>query len=149
VIGQTLQEECSELRLENAVAPGLRISLSPIEGQGCFAAVHFYRRQLIAEYVGEKITVAEAERRRCDPGGKSICDVDLEWSIDGSRGGNGNQYINHSCDPSCYLAVLHGRMFLYALRDIEPGEEITAEYLYELGLEGRRCRCRSSFCVDT
>lgn len=148
MIGQTLQDECSELRLENAAAPGLRISLSLIEGLGCFAAVHFYRHQLIAEYVGEKITIAEAERRRREPGRKSICDVDREWSIDGSRGGNGTQYINHSCDPSCYLAVLRGRMFLYALRDIEPGEEITAEYLYELELEGRTCKCHSSVCVD-
>jgi SET domain-containing protein len=149
VVGQTLQDEYSELLLEKAVAPGLRISRSPIEGQGCFAAVRFHRHQLIAEYVGEKITVTEAERRRCEPGPKSICDVDLEWSIDGRSGGNGTEYINHSCNPSCCLVVLRDRIFLYARRDIAPGEEITADYLYELELEGRKCRCGSFVCVDT
>lgn len=146
---QTLQDECSELLLENTVARGLRISRSPIEGQGCFAAIHFHRHQLIAEYVGEKITIAEAERRRDEPGPKSICAVDLEWSIDGRCGGNGTEYINHSCNPSCYLVVLRDRIFVYARRNIEPGDEITGDYQYEIELEGRKCNCRSSVCVDT
>ena len=148
MLGQTLQDEYSELLLENAVAPGLRISRSPIEGQGCFAAIYFRRHQLVAEYVGEKITVIEAERRRREPGRKSICDVDLEWAIDGGRGGNGTEYINHSCNPSCCLVVLRDRIFLYARRDIQPGDEITTDYLYELELEGRQCRCRTSVCMD-
>jgi SET domain-containing protein len=44
--------------------------------------------------------------------------------------------------------VLRDRIFLYARRDIAPGEEITADYLYELELEVRKCRCNSSVCVD-
>jgi len=103
----------------------------------------------MAEYVGEKITIAEAERRRGEPGPKSICALDLEWSIDGRRGGNGTEYINHSCNPSCYLVVLRDRIFVYARRNIAPGDEITADYQYELELEGRKCECRSSVCVDT
>lgn len=146
VLAPNLPDEYSELLLENAVAPGLQISRSSIEGRGCFAAVRFHSHQLIAEYVGEKITIDEAERRRCEPGRKYICDVDLECAIDGSCGGNGTEYINHSCDPSCYLVVLRARIFLYAGRDIEPGEEITADYLYELELEGLSCKCRSSVC---
>jgi SET domain-containing protein len=149
MVGKTVQDEHSELALENAVAPGLQISGSPIEGQGCFATVHFHTHQLIAEYAGEKITFAEAERRRGEPGRKSICDVDLVWSIDGRRGGNGTQYINHSCSPSCYLRVERDRILLFAQRNIFPGEEITADYFYELKLEGRKCRCRSSACMES
>ena len=45
------------------LAPGLAIRKSPIEGKGCFAVAHFQGRRKIAEYAGEKITNAEANRR--------------------------------------------------------------------------------------
>jgi SET domain-containing protein len=96
--------------------------------------------------VGERISLAEAERRRQGARNQYICDVDTEWAIDGSRDGNGTQYINHSCHPNSEVIVLGGQIFLYALREINPGEEITVEYLYELGLEGMRCNCRMAFC---
>jgi SET domain-containing protein len=132
-----------------ALAPGLRIARSAIDGKGVFATRHFQQYQQVAEYVGEKITLAEAERRRLEPGKKSICDVDLDWSIDGRYGGNGTEYINHSCDPNCYVAVLDGRIFLYATRDIAAGEELTTSYRYELEREGGRCRCDSLSCVES
>src|SRR5438046_3153896 len=116
------------------LAPGLRIAQSRIDGEGCFAGRSFVRDERIAEYVGERIPFAEAERRQRAPGKKCVCDIDPEWSIDGSLGGNGTQYVNHSCDPNAYLVTSDGRLFLYALRDIPAAEEITAEYLYELEL---------------
>src|SRR5712691_739990 len=121
--------------MNNSLAPGLRVAKSSIEGEGCFAAIYFCENQRIAEYVGERISFAEAECRRRAAGKKCICDVDREWSIDGSRGGNGTQYINHSCDPNSYLVVSRSRVFLHALREIIPGEEITTDYLYEMGLD--------------
>ena len=134
--------------MNQSLAPGLLVAKSGIDGKGCFATVHFRRNQRIAEYVGERISFAQAECRRRAPGKKCICDVDPEWSIDGSRGGNGTQYINHSCDPDSYLVVSKGRVFLHALREISAGEEITMEYLYELGLERTRCNCRTASCVE-
>ena len=118
--------------MNQKLAPGLRLAQSSIDGCGCFAAACFARDQRIAEYVGERITCAEAECRQLAPGKKCICDIDKEWSIDGSLGGNGTQYINHSCDPNAYLVTAGGRLFLHALRDITAAEEITAEYLFEL-----------------
>lgn len=133
--------------MNHALAPGLRVAQSNIDGEGCFAAASFVRGQRIAEYVGEKIPFAEAERRQRAPGKKCVCDIDTEWSIDGSLGGNGTQYVNHSCDPNAYLVTSHGRLFLHALRDITAAEEITAEYLYELELDQTPCCCRTAACV--
>ena len=133
--------------MHHSPAPGLRIAKSRIDGHGCFAAVRFRKHQRIAEYVGERISVAEAARRQSVPGKKRVCDVDLEWSIDGSHGGNGTQYVNHSCEPNAQLTVTNGRLFLYATRGINPGEEITAEYLYELRLDDAECRCQTATCV--
>lgn len=136
----------SEHWLNQRLAFGLRVARSEIHGWGCFATIFFRRNQQIAEYVGERISLKEAERRRESSRNQCICDVDTEWAIDGSRGGNGTQYVNHSCQPNSEVIVLDGRIFLYALREINPGEEITTEYLYELGLEGTRCNCRMTFC---
>jgi uncharacterized protein len=135
--------------MNQSLAPGIGVARSRIDGKGCFATAKFCRDQQIAEYIGEKISLAEAERRRRAPGKKSICDVDSQWSIDGRRGGNGTQYVNHSCEPNSYLVISEGRAFLHALREIIPGEEITTDYLYELKLDETECRCRMVTCLET
>ena len=134
--------------MNQRLAPGLRVGKSRIDGKGCFAAACFHRHQRIAEYVGKRIALAEAERKRRVPGKKFVCDIDTDWSIDGSRGGNGTQYINHSCDPNSYTVILGGRLFLHALKHITRGEEITADYLYELELEKTQCHCKAISCVE-
>ena len=131
------------------LAFGLTIRKSRIHGNGCFAAIHFRQEQLIAEYIGERISIAEAERRRHAAGDQSICDVDAEWAIDGRCGGNGTQYVNHSCHPNAYVIVSKDRIFIHALRAIVPGEEITTNYLYELNSERTQCRCGADTCDET
>lgn len=131
------------------LAFGLAIGKSRIHGKGCFAAIPFHQNQRIAEYVGERVSLAEAERRRCAAGEQCICDVDPDWAIDGSRGGNGTQYVNHSCQPNSYVIVFEKRIFIYALREIAPGEEITTDYLYELYSDRTTCRCRTASCDET
>ena len=134
--------------MTQSIALGLAIGKSPIHGKGCFALIPFRQHQRIAEYVGEKISLAEAERRQCAPGQQCICDVDADWAIDGSRGGNGTEYVNHSCQPNSYVIVSEGRIFIHALRQIAPGEEITTDYLYELHSDQTRCRCRTAACDE-
>ena len=109
------------------LARGLAIKPSTIHGKGCFATVAFQKRHKIAEYTGEKISNAEA-RRRAHRRMLRICEVNSRWSLDGSRGGNGTHYINHSCSPNAFMKVLHDHILFIALRDIEPGEEITIDY---------------------
>lgn len=131
------------------LAFGLAIGKSRIHGKGCFAAIPFHQNQRIAEYEGERISLAEAERRRCAIGEQCICDVDSDWAIDGSQGGNGTQYVNHSCRPNSYVIVSEKRIFIYALREIVSGEEITTDYLYELYADRTTCRCRTATCDET
>lgn len=133
--------------MNQGLADSLRVAESSIDGKGCFAVARFSRNQKIAEYVGERISFAEAERRQRVAGKKCVFDVNTKWSIDGSRGGNGTQHINHSCDPNAYPVVSRGRIFFYALREIAPGEEITADYLYELEMDKQRCHCGASLCM--
>ncbi|HKZ77424.1 MAG TPA: SET domain-containing protein-lysine N-methyltransferase [Pyrinomonadaceae bacterium] len=135
--------------MNSRLAFGLTVARSKIHGKGCFATIPFRQNQQIAEYVGERISLAEAERRRRASRKQHICDVDGEWAIDGNRGGNGTQYVNHSCEPNSYVRVSEGRIFLHALREIAPGEEITTNYLYELSSDQIKCRCLTAACGET
>ncbi len=130
------------------LAPGLSIQKSSINGRGCFATVDFPRRRKIAEYTGERIPDREAQRR-AHRAKLRICDVDGVWSIDGSRGGNGTHYINHSCEPNAYMKILYDHILFIALRDIEPGEEITIDYESTLHSNKKRCICRAPSCRGT
>ena len=130
------------------LSPGLTIKESPIDGRGCLAAAHFSRRRKIAEYTGERISNAEAKRRA----GRRvlrICGIDDRWSLDGSRGGNGTHYINHSCEPNSFMKVVYGHILFIALRDIKPGEEITIDYESTLHSDQKRCTCGARKCRRT
>lgn len=127
------------------LARGLAIKASAINGKGCFSTIHFPSRKKIAEYTGERITETEALRR----GGRRklrICGIDERWSLDGSRGGNGTHYINHSCAPNAFMQSMRGHIVFFALRDIDPGEEITVDYGTTMHKDSKKCFCGASTC---
>jgi SET domain-containing protein len=130
------------------LAPGLSIKTSAIQGKGCFSMAHFSRGRKIAEYEGEKISNAEANRRATRRKLR-ICAINNRWSLDGSRGGNGTHYINHSCAPSAYMKILYGHILFIALHDIQPGEEITIDYESTLHSNKKRCTCGAPSCRGT
>jgi uncharacterized protein len=130
------------------LAPGLCVKESAINGKGCFATLHFKRGKKIADYTGELITNAEADRR-ANRRLLRICAINSRWSLDGSLGGNGTHYINHSCEPNSYMKILYGHIQFYALRDISPGEEITVDYESTLHSDRKRCFCKARTCRGT
>ena len=131
------------------LASGLSVMKSPIDGLGCFATIHFPKYGLIAEYVGERISYREAMRRMRGTGGVCISELDADCYIDGSVGGNGTQFINHSCEPNADVLITEGSMFVFPIRDITPGEEITVDYLNSFEKDRTVCRCRSALCRKT
>lgn len=72
--------------------------------------------------------------------------------IDGHRMGGDGRFVNHSCQPNCEMQKwsVNGqfRMALFALRDIEAGEELTYDYNFSLfnPAEGQECKCGSDNC---
>ena len=130
------------------LADGLEIAPSDIEGKGCFATMGFRKNRKIAEYAGEKISNAEA-KRRAHRKTLRICEVNRRWSLDGSRGGNGTHYINHSCTPNAFMQILYDHILFIALRDIRAGEEITIDYESTLHPDDKRCICGARNCRGT
>lgn len=56
-------------------------------------------------------------------------------------------FINHSCEPNVGFG---GNIVLVAMREIEPGEELTTDYALFDDYEGAmECRCRTPSCRGT
>jgi SET domain-containing protein len=115
---------------------------------GCFAARHFVKGEFVAEYAGERINQREAMRRMREQGRARITELEADGYIDGSVGGNGTEYINHSCEPNADAHVVDGHLGIIPLRDIAPGEEITVDYLNSFDEDQTVCQCRSASCKE-
>lgn len=135
--------------MRNQLSPLLSVERSPINGRGCFAKVHFRKGGKIAEYTGERITQREANRRSKRRRKLRICAINASWSLDGSRGGNGSHYINHSCAPNSYVKSIYGHLIFFALRDINPGDEITLDYVASYHSDSKACACKAPACRGT
>lgn len=133
---------------------------SPIHGQGVFALRRIRKGTRLIEYVGERITPEEADRRYDDDAMQVphtfLFTVDAHTVIDAAVGGNEARFINHACDPNCEALDDGGRIFIEALRNIRPGEELTYDYHLERDGHWRAewvqryaCRCGAPNCRGT
>jgi uncharacterized protein len=105
---------------------------SGVHGKGVFALQPLAEGETLFEYGGEVITWKEALRRHphdpLDPNHTFYFHIDDKHVIDGKQGGNSSRWINHSCKPNCEADEEGGRVFIKALRNIEPGEELFYDY---------------------
>jgi hypothetical protein len=141
--------------------PPYLVKKSDVHGTGVFARRKIAAGACIVEYRGERIEWELAQQRAMAAGSPishtfffSLADGRV---IDGASRGNDARFINHSCEANCEpLEHDDGRVFIYSLRDIERGEELT--YFYALIYEGRHtaaikrafpCRCRALSCTGT
>lgn len=146
-------------------APGtvkgrLQVRASGVHGKGVFALVPIPKDELVLEYVGEVISWDEALRRHphdpSQPDHTFYFHLTDELVIDGKVGGNASKWINHSCDPNIEADDESGQVYLMALRDIHPGEELFFDYglvidePYTPALKKRfECRCGAPNCRGT
>jgi len=123
----------------------LTVAPSGITGLGLFAGTRIPARAKIGEFEGEVIGLREARRRA--KGRRIVAIVELErHAIDATDTGRGFRFINHSCEPNTYIRCTRDRAEFYALRNIAPGTEITADY-GETQHDGKlRCRCGAKRC---
>lgn len=111
-------------------------------GLGLFAAAPFLCGACVIEYVGEKITTAEGDRR----GGRYLFEVNSRTMIDGTRRTNIARYANHSCKPNCTVEIKRGKVFLFTKRAVKEGEELTYNYgkeYFDEFLKPKGCLCSS------
>jgi uncharacterized protein len=130
----------------------LRVGRSRIERYGVFAEEQIPSGKRVIEYTGEKISERESMRRaiRQLASGKAqrIYSVNLNrrWKLDASRRGSGAEFINHSCDPNLTVRKMRGKIFLYSLKKIRRGQELTADYGFCCSYP---CHCGARNCRGT
>lgn len=141
-------------------APWFKVRKSRVHGLGAFALRRIRKGTRIVEYLGERVSHREADRRYED---RAVEDshtflfvVDSKTVIDGGVDGNDSRFINHSCNPNCESVIEGKRVFVEAVRTIEAGEELS--YDYQLGRaaddppnvdEIYACRCNHAECRGT
>jgi SET domain-containing protein len=140
---------------------------SPIHGTGVFSCKRIRKGEPIVEYKGALITHQQADELHhgdIDTGHTFLFTLNDKWIIDANRKGNVARWINHSCAPNA-IAFVHehksgkakkDKVIIEALRDIEPGEEITYDYGFEFDVPYTKkllaiwaCRCGAPQCTGT
>lgn len=120
---------------------------SPIHGTGGYARAAIATGTRVIEYVGRKITKAEAVVQ-CEANNVYIFTLNDEFDLDGNTEENPARFINHSCAPNCEAEWDEERIWIVALRDIGAGEELTFNYGYDLeDYRDHPCRCGTPECV--
>lgn len=140
--------------------PRITARKSKIHGRGVFAAAALKKGERLIEYLGERISNKEADRRYAEEHEWSphtfLFMVDDKTVIDATHKGNVARWINHSCEPNCEVEDEDKRIFIHALRNIRRGEELS--YDYNLVLDERHtpaakkahpCFCGSKKCRGT
>ena len=120
---------------------------SKIHGTGVFARADIPAEARVIEYVGERVSKEESERRR-KANNFFVFIVTDEFDIDGLVDWNPARFINHSCAPNCEAQEEDEHIWIHALRDIKAGEELTFNYGYDLqDYEDHPCRCGAPNCI--
>jgi len=148
----------SNLSLEPTYSKYIIVKNSKVHGKGVFAKCFILKGTKIIEYIGEKITKEEGDKRsdeqlelsKSNPelGSVYIFELDDDWDIDGNFEYNTARLINHSCNPNCEFDIKDGHIWISAKRDIKEGEELNYNYGYDFeDYENHPCKCGSENCV--
>ena len=127
---------------------GLIIRSSAIHAAGCYTTTDIRKGQRVAEYTGHQLGKAEADAAYEESPITYLFGLgDGTVVIDGHCAA---MFINHSCDANCETSEIKGRVWIKAIRNIAPGEEITYDYcLYDGGDDPALCNCGAKKCRGT
>ncbi len=127
----------------------LRVGRSKIHRWGVYAREFIPKNRKVIEYTGERISRRETKLRASASEFNYLFTLDRYWTLDGSVGGSGAEFINHSCDPNIVARVVKGHILYYSVRDIRPGEELTVDYHFSKDVEKVPCACGANRCRGT
>ena len=138
-----------------------RLRRSAVHGTGAFATRTIRKGQHIIEYVGDRISHEEADRRFQK---KTTADhhtflftIDSKIVIDAAVNGNDSRFINHSCAPNCEVILYDKSPIIEALQTIREGEELAYDYNLTRDPDDTEneaekvfaCRCGAATCRGT
>ncbi|KFD69880.1 hypothetical protein M514_06105 [Trichuris suis] len=149
-------DQCKNRRFQRKEYKKLDVFAAGRKGLGIRAAERIQDLSFIIEYVGEVLSGdALLERvQRYDVNGvkhRYMMSLDNGDVIDATVKGNLSRLINHSCDPNCivrkWMVLGRTRAGIFALRDIEIGEELSFDYQFDVHeMSMQVCYCGAANC---
>lgn len=128
--------------------PRLLIRSSAIHAAGCYTLDPVPRGRRLLEYDGPRIPKSVADERYSGRPVTYLFGFGEEGEV--IDGFGPAMFINHSCAPNCETEEDNSRIFITALRDIAPGEELLYEYnLYDSDDDSADCYCGAPRCRGT
>ena len=130
-----------------------QIKATEEKGFGVFAKKEIKAGTIIGDYLGKVIKTAQYDLNR-NKNGLYLMYYTDQASIYPNLKKPGIHSLNHSCTPNCWIYTYRGHTLFFALRKINPGEELTISYLLSPLDENcnpctHKCKCESNYCTGT
>ena len=135
----------------------IKVKKSKIHGRGLFTSVDIPAGEKVIEYIGERISKAESERRsdaqlekakKSNTGAVYIFTLNKKTDVDGNVPYNRARLINHSCDPNCESDIIRGRIYILSRKFIPAGTELTYDYGFNIDdYTAHPCHCGAANCI--
>ncbi|CAG8453582.1 3083_t:CDS:10, partial [Scutellospora calospora] len=147
---------CQNRRFQDAKYADVDVIFLPLKGYGLRVLQPLKKNQFVMEYLGEVIkndVFMKRMKKYNEEGLKHFYFMSLQAGevIDATDKGCVARFMNHSCAPNCYVQKwMVGekyRIGIFALRNVQEGEELTFDYNAErYGSEAQACHCGEPNC---
>ena len=107
-----------------------KIKKSKIDNNGLYANCNIKKGTKIIQYKGKIISIKKSETDPKFDNGKAIYlfNINKNYDLDGDFKFNTARLINHSCNPNCEVFGSGLKIWVYAMRNIKKGEELSYDY---------------------
>ena len=128
-----------------------KIKKSKIDKNGLYANCNIKRGTKIIEYKGKLVTVKNSEKDPKFDNSKAIYlfGINKKYDLDGNFSFNTARLINHSCEPNCEVFGEGLKVWIFAMKNIKKGEELSYDYGFSFDQDYKNypCNCGSKNCA--
>ena len=128
-----------------------KIKKSKIDNNGLYANCNIKKGTRIIEYKGKVITRKQSEESSKFDNGKAkyIFNLNNNFDLDGDIKFNTARLINHSCEPNCEVFGSGNKVWIYAMKKIKKGDELSYDYGFSFDEDYKQypCKCGSAKCI--
>ena len=137
-----------------------KVKKSKVHGSGVFATKDIKKNIQVIEYIGEKVSKSEGDRRSAnriknylnseETGSVYIFELNSKYDIDGAVEYNKARFINHSCNPNCEVDIINDKIWISSIKNIKCGEELSYDYGYAFDKNDYKdhiCKCGFKNCI--
>jgi len=128
-----------------------KIQKSKIDNNGLYARKDIKKGTRIIEYKGKIISTKLSAINPKFDNSKAIYlfNLNKRYDLDGDFKFNIARLINHSCDPNCEVLGDGLKVWVYAMKNINKGDELSYDYGFAFDKDFRQfpCKCGSKNCI--